>query len=343
MFYDMKTRFVYSMALLALAGCGKHPAHSGGVSLPGGAPLAVAVAEAVWKDHASTEEVVGTVRSKQQALVEAKVAGRIEQYLAVPGQLVKAGDLLAQLDAREIATKVDSARAMLEQADRELARYRQLVAQNAATRQELEAVEARQKVAVAQVAEAETMLGYARVTAPFDGVVTRKLAEVGDLAMPGKPLAEVESPRGLRFEADLPEAILDRVSMGQKLMVKVGNVTTEATVSEIAPMADALSRTFRVKMDLPDEPSLRSGQFGRVTVPVSEGRALVVPAGAVTRRGQLEAVFVVQEGRAWLRLVKTGRDMDGAKELLSGVEPGERVVAEAPAQLLDGQPVEVKS
>ena len=345
--FQMNTKLKMMMgtaALMLLAGCGGHDT-SEGVTTPKlseGPPIPAKVVKAEKVTRAAVEEVVGTVRSKQRAMVEAKVSGRLEQYLAAPGQVVKAGELLAQVDAREIAAKVDSAKAMLEQADRELARYRQLVEQNAVTRQELEAVEARQKVAAAQVSEAETMLGYTRVTAPFDGVVTRKLAEVGDLAMPGKPLAEVESPTGLRFEADLPEAILDRVKMGQKLKVTVGGVSETAEVSEIAPIADAVSRTFRVKMDLPDSERLRTGQFGRVAVPVAEAQVLAVPVAAVLKRGQIEVVYVLQGGRAWLRLVKTGRSHDGMVELLSGVEHGEEVLAEAPARLEDGQQVEVK-
>jgi membrane fusion protein (multidrug efflux system) len=339
----MKTQMMSLMTIVTLAACGEHVPEAAGLKLPDGPAVAVKVMKAGRVAHQATEEVVGTVRSKQRAMVEAKVAGRVEQYLAVPGQVVKAGELLVQLDVREIATKVDSAKAMLEQADRELARYQQLVAQNAATRQELDAVEARQKVTAAQVTEAETMLSYARVTAPFDGVVTRKLSEVGDLAMPGKPLAEVESPKGLRFEADLPEAILDRVKMGQKMMATIGGVKAEATVSEIAPIADAVSRTFRVKMDLPEREGLRTGQFGRVAVPVAETQVLAVPVTAVVKRGQLEGVFVVREGRAWLRLVKTGRVVAGGVELLSGLEEGEEIVADAVTGMKDGQPVEVKA
>jgi len=326
-----------------LTACGGHAPEGAGVKLPEGPAVAVQVVKAEMVTHQATEEVVGTVRSKQRAMVEAKVAGRVEQYLAVPGQMVRVGELLVQLDVREIVTKVDSAKALLEQADRELGRFRQLVAQNAATRQELEAVEARQKVAAAQVIEAETMLSHARVTAPFDGVVTRKLAEVGDLAMPGKPLAEVESPKGLRFEADLPEAILDRVRMGQKMSATIGGVTAEVVVSEIAPIADAVTRTFRVKMDLPEREGLRTGQFGRVAVPVAEMQVLSAPMTAVVKRGQLEGVFVVKEGRAFLRLVKTGRLVAGGVEILSGLEAGEEIVVDAPAGMKDGQLVEVKA
>jgi RND family efflux transporter MFP subunit len=161
--------------------------------------------------------------------------------------------------------------------------------------------------------------------------------------MPGKPLAEVESPKVLRFEADLPEAILDRVKMGQKMTATIGGVTAEAVVSEIAPIADAVSRTFRVKMDLPEREGLRTGQFGRVAVPVAETEVLAVPVAAVVKRGQLEGVFVLKEGRAWLRLVKTGRPVAGGIEILSGLEAGEEIVGESSTNMKDGQRVEVKA
>jgi membrane fusion protein, multidrug efflux system len=106
---------------------------------------------------------------------------------------------------------------MLDQAKRDFDRQKQLIASNATTRQEFDAADARVKIGTGAASEAETMLSYAKVTAPFDGVVTRKLADVGDLAMPGKPLLEIEAPSSLRFEADLPEAILDRVKLGEKM------------------------------------------------------------------------------------------------------------------------------
>jgi membrane fusion protein (multidrug efflux system) len=125
---------------------------------------------------------------------------------------------------QEIQAKVDQAKAMLDQAERDFARQKQLIASNATTRQEFDAADARVKIGTAAVSEAETMMSYAKVTAPFDGVVTRKLADVGDLAMPGKPLLEIEAPTALRFEADLPEAILDRVTIGAKMQVKVASL-----------------------------------------------------------------------------------------------------------------------
>jgi RND family efflux transporter MFP subunit len=294
-----------------------------------------------YENHAATEEVVGTVRSKQRAVVEAKVSGRVLEYTATPGAVVQRGELLARLEVQEIQAKVDQARALLDQARREYDRQKQLITSNATTRQEYETAEARVKITTAGLTEAETMLGYASVTAPFDGVVTRKLADVGDLAMPGKPLLEIEAPGSLRFEADLPEAILDRVQLGAKLPVRLNQIVV-GTVSEISPIADPVSRTFRVKLDLPPVDGLRTGQFGRVSVPVAETRLLLVPREAVLKRGQMEIVFVVRDGRASLRLVKTGKALDGRVEVLSGLEEGDSVVVRDTDRLIDGQPVTVQ-
>lgn len=334
--------FVFVFPTLILTSCGRHQS-TDAASDPGPAVL-VQTLTVGSEIHQATEEVVGTVRSKQRAVIEAKVSGRVLQYLVAPGQMVKSGALLAEVDAGEILARREQAIATLDQAVKDLARYKQLIATNAISKQDYDAAEARQKVAVAALSEAETMLGYARVTAPFDGVITRKLADVGDLAMPGKALMEIEAPGSLRFEADLPEAILERVKTGDKMPVKVASIPQafEGTVSEIAPVADAASRTFQVKFDLTNTTGLRTGQFGRVSVPVAETQILKVPAGAVIKRGQMEMVFVVRDGRATLRLVKTGKAMKGGVGILSGIEEGDKVIVNDVEKLADGQPVTLR-
>ena len=292
----MKPLPTFALAALLVSACHHPDATAPPSNLPA---AAVRLTTATIESHQATEDVVGTVRSKLRAVIEAKVSGRLLQYRAAPGQLVKAGDLLAELDVQEIRAKREQAKAVLDQAQRDLARQEQLIATKATSQQELDAATARVKVAVAGLNEAETMLGYASVTAPFDGVVTRKLADVGDLAMPGKPLMEIEAPTVLRFETDLPESLLDRIKQGATLPVSIPSLPQPltATVSEISPVADAVSRTFMIKLDLPEAAGLRPGQFGRVAVPVAETKLLLVPRQAVLRRGQLEAVFVVRDGR----------------------------------------------
>ena len=332
-----------SLAIFAvtLAACRSEMKTSAPESLP---PVAVRAVVVESRARPASEEVVGTVRAKLRAAIEAKVSGRIEALLVAPGQTMKAGDLIAQLDARESQAKLDQALAVREQAARDLERARELLTKKITTQAEFDGVQARERVAVGSVKETETMLGYAKVVAPFDGIVTRKLADVGDLAAPGKPLAEMEDPAALRFEADVPEALIGSVKLGAKLPVRVSAVAAqiEGTVVEMAPVADAASRTFLVKLDLPPAEGTRSGQFGRVWVATGERRTIRVPAAALVARGQMETVFVAAKNYAQLRIVRTGKRTDGEVEVLAGLSSGESVVIEGAEQLRDGQPITLK-
>jgi len=336
----MKAPLLLAAVAFVLAACGRREAPQMAEALPAASVRAEAVQLAT---HPAREEVVGTVRAKLRAAIEAKVSARIESLLVAPGQPVRTGDVLAQLDAREIQAKLDQALAVREQAVRDLERARTLLAQKISTQAEFDAAQARERVAAGAAKEAETMLGYTKITAPFDGIVTRKLANVGDLAAPGRAIVEVEDPRALRFEADVPEALIANVKAGAAMPVRAGSgPAMEALVAEMAPVADPASRTFLVKLDLPSAPGVRSGQFGRVLVPTGEVSSIRVPAAALVTRGQMEFVVVVAQQRAELRIVRTGKRTGGEIELLSGVSPGERIVVEGAAELRDGQPLVVK-
>ena len=334
---------VLTVFVSAGLGCHRESAPAGsGVTLPA---VEVGVGAVAAGRHQSVEDVVGTVRARRRAVIEAKVSGRIVSLTAVPGKAVRAGDVLLEVEAREITARMDQARAVLEQAERELVRFTTLLKQEAVTRAEFDAVESRQRVAKAALSEAETLGSYTRVTAPFDGVVVRKLADVGDLAAPGRGLLEIEDPASVRLEADVPLQLVDRVKIGDRLPVTVVGTTErtmEALVSEIEPTADAASRTFRMKLDLPADAGARAGAFGRVSVPVAETEVLRVPAGAVQVRGQMEVAFVVSEDRARLRLVKTGKRSGVELEVVSGLMVGERVVVSGGEKLMDGQPLVVR-
>jgi RND family efflux transporter MFP subunit len=336
------TVYLTAGVALALAGCGNKHEPAAPVSLP----TAVVRAQLVEsKKRVATEDVVGTVRARLRSVVEAKVSGKVQQMLVVPGQPVKAGQLLAHIDAREVQARLDQAIAVRQQAEADLKRYASLLEQKILAPSEYDNARAKARVAEGAVLEAETLLGYTKVGAPFDGVITRKHADVGDLAAPGKPLLEMEDSRTLRLEADAPEAVISRVSLGDKLAVRIAAITTElqGTVSEIAPTADPVSRTFLVKLDLPPQAGLRAGQFGRVAMPVGEADALRVPASAILVRGQMEIVFVATDHhQATLRLVKTGKRLGTEVEILSGLTAGERVVTGGAADLADGQPVSLQ-
>lgn len=294
------------------------------------------------KTRAAAEDVVGTVRPKLSAVIEAKVSGRIEQMLVVPGQTVKAGELIIRLDDTEIQSRLDQAAAARQQAESDLKRFTVLLEQKILSQSEFDGAQSKFRMAAAAEAEAKTMLGYTKMTASFDGVITRKLADVGDLAMPGKPLLHMENPATLRFEADVPEALIGNLKLGDQLTVRVAAAgEMKGVVAERSPAADANSRTSLVKLDLPGAAGLRSGQFGRVAVPVGEISIISIPAAAVIQRGQMEMVFMVNKGHAQLRLVKTGRPVGNELELVSGLSSGEQIVTEGVSALADGQPVKI--
>ena len=344
---NKKSWLSFSMATMALAGflsaCshGERPETAEWRSLP---TAEVRVQEAAAGQHLATEEVVGTIRARVRAVIEAKVSGRIAEMPVGAGQNVAAGELLARLEAREIQAKLDQALALRRQAEGDLERFTNLLAQEAVTRAEFDAVQARFQVAKAAVEEAETVLDYTKITAPFDGVVARKYVEVGDQATPGKPLLSLEDVQHLQLETNVPEALADRLALQDRCEVRIAPLDQpiEGTVVEMAPSADPNSRTFLVKLDLPAKTGLRPGQFGRVSVPLREESALRVPARSLVQRGQMEIIFVAVEGKARLRLVKTGKRLGDEVELVSGVEPGERVVTEGANALMDGQPLQIK-
>jgi RND family efflux transporter MFP subunit len=325
----------------ALAGCHKNSPEQKTAELP---VAVVRVQAAERKPFAATEDVVGTVRPQLSASIEGKVSGRIEEMRVVPGQMVKTGELLAKLDAREIQARLDQTSAALQQAESDFKRAADLLQQKILSQSEYDGAQSRFRVAEATQAEAKTMLGYTKILAPFDGVITRKLADVGDLAMPGKPLMQMENPARLRLDADVPEALISNVKLGDSLAVRVAAATGEITgvVSEMSPAADPNSRTYLVKLDLPESVNLRSGQFGRVAVPVGEVDSIRVPAATVVQRGQMEMVFVAVSGHAQLRLVKTGRRSAGEIEIVSGLNAGEPVVVDSVDHLADGQPLTLK-
>ncbi len=341
---NLQALLLTALAAVAwLSGCGQKP--EARLNAPIELPAAqVQVRAAESRKQITTEEVVGTVRAKLRATLEARLSGRIDKMPVLLGQTIKAGQLLASLDALEIKARLEQAQAALQQADRDWKRISSLFENQTITRSECDAAEARQRVAKATVAEAQAMMSYVEILAPFAGVVTKKWADTGDLAAPGKPLLELEDPSALQLEADVPEAIASRIQSGSSLNVRLDSITGElaGTVSEIAPSTDPATRTLRVKLDLPRTAGLMSGQFARLVVPIGENSCLHVPVSAVLQRGQLEIAFVVGNQRAQLHLVKTGRRIGDEIEILSGLDAGDVVVTGGAALLTDGQPVEAK-
>jgi len=329
---------VFATTLAALAGCDRHERTP--AAAPALKPVSVTTATATLTYAPRYIEVSGTVTPVARAELSARVPGYVAAVHAVLGQSVQKGDILVEISADEIRARLAQARAGLSRIARDLERERALLEKNASTPDLVRTLEDQKRQAEAAVREAETMLSYVRITAPFDGIVSRKTVDVGDFAGVGVPLLAIDRAEHLRVDTAIPES-LAALAPGDALTIRWDGGETTGTLAEISAAADAATRTVAARIDLPADAPLRAGQFVRVLIPSGEHPILTVPATAVTRFGQIERAFVVEDGRARLRIVRTGGRHGDRIEILAGLSDGESVVAPPPAAIRDGQPVEV--
>lgn len=286
----------------------------------------------------------------------------------------EAGQVAVQQGAALADADRQSAEAALALARATHQRIAELRAKNSATPHELdEAVaglrtaEARLNVANARVAEsragidaavasasvAQVAASYATLVAPFDGLVTEKMVDPGNMASPGLPLVTVEDTTSFRLEVRLDESRASLVHVGDGVDVRRDDVPAVESpasaprapvitgrIAEVARRLDPGAHDFLVKIDLPETDGLRSGMYGQARFRGESHRGLAVPDAAISRRGQLVFVFVVDaENRAHLRLVNASDPVDGHVEIRAGLVAGERVVLGQPPALIDGSRV----
>jgi RND family efflux transporter MFP subunit len=217
----------------------------------------------------------------------------------------------------------------------------------------LQQAEAAVKAAQSRVRQARAAVDAARVTrqdasvnAPFEGRVTAKLVDAGDLAAPGKPLIVMERVGGYRVDLEVPETYAHLLQVGQPVAVRVpsaGSAVLQGTVEVVVPTADPRSRTSVVQVGVPTSEALRSGMFARADLTVGERPLMRIPVSAVVNKGQLTGVFIVdQDDTARFRLIRTGRSAGDQVDVISGLTPGTRLVAAPPLQLANGSAVEAE-
>jgi RND family efflux transporter MFP subunit len=331
---------IVSVAALAfLAGCGQ-PAAPVADPAAGLATAQVRVAPVRLEQLPATTEIAGTVRPLRRAQLAAKVMGNLDELPVTLGQRVAAGDLLAKISAGEVNARLLQARSQLNAARRDLDRERALLTKNASTADLVRGLEDRFAGAEAQVREAEVLLGYATLRAPFAGVIARTFVQAGDLATPGLPLLELEGTAAFQVEAALPDAFVAALRPGATLAVVVpdSGLTFPAVLAELSSATDPGARSVLAKLTVPAGTTVRSGQFVRVLVDGAARPTLLIPVAALSTLGQMERVFVVgADNRAVLRLVKSGATRADRVEILAGLDNGERVVVAPPASLREGQ------
>ncbi len=292
----------------------------------------------------------------QAAAEVARIQATLEQLQAQALQNLAALHL-AQINQQRSAWLTREGaipQAQLDQANDTLAEAKAVLAQTkAAIRQARAAVRQAQAAlgqAQAQVVTALADQSYGQVVAPFNGVVTEKLASPGEVTNPYSPsgtaLIKIQDSDHLQLEVPVPEQNATDVKLGEPIAVQVAGHNYPGHIGQIVPAADPQSRTFLVKVPLDRPSGLMAGMYGQINLPIAGTRSVItIPQAALVHQGQLTGVYVVDQThqRAELRWLEVGKPAAGQVRVLAGLVGGDQVILTHSPQLQDGQPVRVLS
>ena len=347
-----KALILFLTTSLLLVGCSEKS------SAPGSAPVSntikadiVTVYPAVM---AITINVPGSVVAEQQTQIASRIMGFIRTINVDVGQQVTAGQRLLTIDPSEIQGQVSLANATLAQAQAALAdakndyqRFGDLYREQAIPKAQWDKVRLQYEIALQQSAAAQAgqhtagaQMRYATLSAPFAGIITQKMANAGDLAAPGRPLLSLENPAKLQVQAQVSADLFSQLQPGTPVSLHVDNIWLTGKVDRLVPAADPVSHTYLVKIALPDPNPLKSGMFVQVGFGSGQRSGLRIPASALQDRAGITGVFVVdRQNIAHYRMVRSGDNHDGMVDIEAGLNPGERVVSPATAELQSGDKV----
>jgi multidrug efflux pump subunit AcrA (membrane-fusion protein) len=299
-------------------------------------------------DHVRSGTPVATLDNREvsanRSRAAATLANAVEAVHAAESDVhsAQAAAILARATHSRVVTLHDRRSATKQELDQAVSALDAAEAQLASARARVAAAQATRDAAQSASDAATIASTYSVLTAPFEGLVIERSADPGVMATPGSPFLTIEDTASFRLEAALDEARAAHVRLGQTVDVEIGDAgssthwTGAARVGEIARL-DPTSHSFLVKLELPRAASLRSGLFGRARFAGPVRQALVVPASAAVRRGQLTFVYTVNaEDRATLQPVSPGAETRDQIEILAGVRQGDRVIVNPPAALSDG-------
>ena len=288
----------------------------------------------------------GVVEAVRQSVLSAQTAGRIVERPVEAGAVVRRGALLVRIDDREAAqaesarrAELAAAEAQLANAQAELERTKQLFQKSLVGQAALDRADTAQRAALAQVRAlsassdvSTTQRSFTRVLAPYDGLVSAVQVQVGDMAVPGKPLLTVYDPSAMRVIASLPVAQLSQWQRDQTVSVALPQQTVTLTAAAITvlPVTDPNAQQVQVRLELPQTPAgLLPGMFAKVQFPIGSRPQLRIPQSAVVQRGELSAVYVLNaQHRFSLRQVRLGARHGDDVEIVAGLSDGEQIAVD---------------
>lgn len=301
----------------------------------------------------------GEVRGRYESQLAFQVGGKIAARHVELGSRVRAGDVLFEIDTKDIrenlnigAAQVESARAQLKLAEANVSRYRQLYAEDAVSAAQYEqyqmsfdAARASYQQAEAQYAQGSNALGYGSLTADSDGVISAVQAETGQVVAAGQSVVTLVKAGDLEVEVHVPENRLTELPVGQPVAVSfwaLKGVEVNGVVREVSPVADPAARTYRVRVGLADPPP--EIQLGMTASVVETGsghttKAVVIPLSAIYQTGGQPQVWVVEDSAVRLREVVVEAFGDNAVKVVDGLSDGDTVVVAGVHKLREGQSV----
>lgn len=302
----------------------------------------------------------GEVRGRYESQLAFQVSGKIIKRNVELGSVINTGDVLMQIDPKDIqqtvnstSAQVYSAQSQLRLAESNLNRYRQLYEQGAVGRMVYDQYVSAYEVAVASVQQASAQhtqganqLDYSLLRADKPGVISAISAEMGQVVSAGQPVLTIVQDGEREVEISVPENRIEELRKAQQLKVTfwaLSNVTVDGRVREISPMADPVTRTYKVRISLLNPPAeMKLGMTAAVTLWNSETQPpATIPLAAIYQNGDTPCVWVVTDNTVALRPIKTGKFGNGTIQVVAGLQQGDRIVTAGVHKLNEGQKVKL--
>ena len=305
-------------------------------------PLTVTVATTTRGPAVDAVYAAGSVEPTVTQPIASKVMGRLTAVLVDEGDTVRKGQVLAKLEAGDLQSTVDEAQARLKLAQAQYQRAQDLVQQRFVAPVELDRAKADLDAAQATVKRTQTLRDVLTLVAPADGTVLKRDGEVGQVITAGQTLMTLSCCAPLRATVDVDEEDIGRVYKGQRVVLRADALpgqVIEGSVGDITPKGDPISRSYRVRIKLPNTKGLMAGMTVEANLVLTQReKALLVPSTAV----QKDRVWVVQNGAAHQQAIQVGIAGSSKTEVLSGLTDGAQVITVPPVELTEGRRVRVQ-
>ncbi|MFC4632987.1 efflux RND transporter periplasmic adaptor subunit [Dokdonia ponticola] len=326
-------------------------------------PIAVKVATVTLDNNSPFLSVSGKVQATKSANLSTRMMGFVNKVYVGIGDKVKKGQLLMSINNADLQAKraqvnasITEATAAFNSAEKDYNRFKNLFVKTSATQKELDDMTANFEMAKARLEAANQMKNeinsqfkYSNITAPFNGVVTGKFIETGDMANPGIPLIAIEASTFFEVMAMVPESEISQIKSGTEVNVLIKSIdkTIKGIVTEVSSSAKNTGGQYLVKVALAKTTvPILSGMFATVQFPIESetfSSFVLVPSEAIVTRGQLSGIYTVsQSNTAILRWLRLGRTFGDQVEVLSGLTEDESYIVSADGKLFNGVKISIE-